>query len=55
VTGLVISAVGAILLTQTGIDTSYAALPLPALILRSTPKPDGGAVVFYVQPVRSTP
>jgi EmrB/QacA subfamily drug resistance transporter len=33
VTGLAISAVGAILLAQTGVHTSYAALPLPALIL----------------------
>jgi fucose permease len=33
VTGLAISAVGAILLAQTGVGTSYAALPLPALIL----------------------
>ena len=33
VTGLAISAVGAILLAQAGVGTSYAALPLPALIL----------------------
>ena len=33
VIGLVISAVGAVLLARTGVDTDYAALPLPALIL----------------------
>jgi Ni/Fe-hydrogenase subunit HybB-like protein len=33
VTGLAISAAGAVLLAQTGVGTSYAALPLPALIL----------------------
>ncbi|MFD8811093.1 MFS transporter [Streptomyces sp. NPDC059627] len=33
VIGLVISAAGAVLLARTGVDTDYAALPLPALIL----------------------